>query len=670
MSLMNGKITAWMVNAGAVVALALTGAAAGQATQQAKLLAGDGDAIDNFGNSVAIDGDYAIVGSEFQEDIGAANTGAAYIYRNDSVLGWILQAKLTASAADRQQDDNFGVSVAISGNVAVVGAFQDGDSGSSSGSAYVFRRTGTSWAQEAKLLASDGAMTDNFGVAVAIDGDVIAVGAIGADSGGVNRGAVYVFRLDESAMVLTWPQEVKLVADPGDAADGDALGRAVAVSGDTVIAGTDTESAFIFSRSGSTWSQQAELTAGADAQAGALFGTAVSISGNSVVVGARLADDIPGDNSGAAYVFERDDDLVWAQTDELTAFTVFFGLITISPVPNEEFGSSVAINGNRIAIGVPQSNDQQGATYIFSRSGDAWSELAKLDLDNVISPPVGLETGDQFGNAISLSGNSKLVVGSIGDDDNGSSAGAAYVFSITAPSSDSDGDGIDDDDDNCPSVANADQLDTDGDDLGNACDPDDDNDGLTDAQEAIAGTNPLVVDTDVDGLTDFQEVDAAMGSSCPDPLDADSDVDGLSDGAEVNPPVGTEVTNPCNADTDGDGVNDHDDPLPIDPGVTEDFLAEWAADVASGIGDMDLGLFSGPNQIVQLVRRNTLALLTFAASLLIDNGNYAEAHALLSMVESRIDNDPSPSDWMANTPARAELHGEINLLLALLQLLE
>jgi len=205
------------------------------------------------------------------------------------------EAKLTAS--DAAAGDQFGINVAIDGETAVVGANTDDTAaGTAAGSAYVFVRSGVSWSQQAKLTASDAAGGDDFGVSVAISGNTIVVGADLND----DAGSAYVFVRSGTS----WSQQAKLTA--GDAASADQFGFNVGISGETVVVGavsddTITGSAYVFVRSGTSWSQQAKLTA-SDAAATDNFGISVGISGDTVVSGA-LFDDDGGTDSGSAYVF-------------------------------------------------------------------------------------------------------------------------------------------------------------------------------------------------------------------------------------------------------------------------------------------------------------------------------------------------------------------------------
>ena len=175
----------------ALAALLLAAApAGGQATEQAKLIASDGARLDKFGFSVSISGDTAVVGAG-SGDGNFVDSGSAYVFVRSGTT-WSEQAKLTAS--DGAAADFFGNSVSISGDTALVGAPRDDDNGTNSGSVYAFLRSGGSWSEEAKLSASDGAVDDRFGESVSIRGDTALVGAFLDDDNGNDSGSAYVYQ--------------------------------------------------------------------------------------------------------------------------------------------------------------------------------------------------------------------------------------------------------------------------------------------------------------------------------------------------------------------------------------------------------------------------------------------------------------------------------------------
>ena len=214
---------------------------------------------------------------------------------------WTQQAKLLAS--DGAYDDSFGYSVSLSGNTALIGF--DNENGADSGSAYVFIRTGTAWTQQAKLLASDGTAGDSFGYAVSLDGNTALIGAISDDDNGVDSGSAYVF----TRTGTTWTQQAKLLASDGAAQD--YFGLSVSLKGDTALIGVPQSigngnysgSAYIFTRTGTTWTQQAKLLA-SDGADGDSFGGSVSLASDTALIGAFLNDG-NGTDSGSAYVFTK-----------------------------------------------------------------------------------------------------------------------------------------------------------------------------------------------------------------------------------------------------------------------------------------------------------------------------------------------------------------------------
>jgi len=263
-------------------------------TEEQNLFASDGATDDNFGYSVSIDGDYAIVGA-FCDD---GRTGSAYIFKRSGST-WTDEQKLTAS--DGSENDRFGWSVSIDGDYVIAGAYKD-DSGT--GSAYVFKRNGTSWTEEQKLTASDGATWDQFGYSVSIDGNYAISGANCDDDHGGMSGSAYVFKRNGTS----WTEEQKLTASDG--AESDFFGMSVSIDGNYAISGANgddgfTGSAYVFKRNGTSWTKKQKLTA-SDGGTAEEFGWSVSINGNNAIIGAHTDDD-NGGNSGSAYVFMKDD---------------------------------------------------------------------------------------------------------------------------------------------------------------------------------------------------------------------------------------------------------------------------------------------------------------------------------------------------------------------------
>jgi len=279
-----------------VLALVLPMAPVSADGTEVKLTASDGAANDYFGYFISISGDTAVVGA-WQDD---GNKGSAYVFVRSGAT-WSQQAKLVAS--DGAGGDQFGQYVSISGDTVVVGAlYDDFDSKTNAGSAYVFVRSGTTWSQQQKLTASDGAADDHFGTSVSISGDTVVVGAHWDDS---KKGSAYVFVRSGT----TWSQEQKLTS--GSVVAGQ-FGISVSISGDTAVVGaevddgnepnSDSGAAYVFIRNGDGWDQEAKLTA-SDGVLFDYFGGSVSISGDTVVVGARGADVDSKTDAGSAYVY-------------------------------------------------------------------------------------------------------------------------------------------------------------------------------------------------------------------------------------------------------------------------------------------------------------------------------------------------------------------------------
>ncbi len=380
--------------------------------ETAKLLASDGAAFDNFGYSVAVNGDTAIIGARWNNDNGP-NSGSAYVFiRSGSV--WTQQAKLLPG--DGAEDDEFGYSVSISGDTAIIGAYLDDDNGNNSGSAYVFTRTGGIWTLQAKLLPDDGEEEERFGYSVSIDGDKAVVGAIWDDDIDNRAGSAYIF----SRSGGVWTQQAKLL--PADGARSDFFGEAVSIDGNSAVIGAwgnndngpNSGSVYVFTRTGGVWVEQAKLLPDDGFSYDSFGESAVSISGDTIIAGAR-GDNPFGSNSGSAYIFTRASG-IWTQQAKL---------LPDDGESLDEFGSTVSISGDFAviaAIGDEDFGENTGSSYIFSRAGGIWTQQAKL----LPGDEVG---GNFFGKSVSISSDS-VVVGVYRDDDFGTYSGSAYVFDL------------------------------------------------------------------------------------------------------------------------------------------------------------------------------------------------------------------------------------------------
>ena len=331
----------------------------------------------------------------------------------------VLQAELSAPGG--AAGDGFGVPVAIDGNTVLVGApLRDTAAGADAGTAYIFTRSGASWTLQAELTASDSAAGDNFGGRIALAGDTALIGAEHHDVGSEgDAGVAYVFVRSGSA----WTLQAELT-DPSPAA-GDLFGTG-ALSGDTALvasgyhdtaAGADAGAVYVFVRSGSAWTLQATLTA-ADSAAGDLFGGVKqgSLSGDTAIVCAQHHDPGGVNNAGAAFVFVRSG-TTWAQQAELTA--------PDAHVHDLFGGTGAVLSGDTAlvsAVGYDTANGADaGAAFVFVRSGTTWTQQAELTAPDSAA-------GDWFSGGISISGERALISAPYHDSAGNTDVGAAYLF--------------------------------------------------------------------------------------------------------------------------------------------------------------------------------------------------------------------------------------------------
>jgi hypothetical protein len=560
--------------------------------QQAKLTASDAAANDEFGHSVAVSGETAVIGARGNDHSGKADAGSAYVFVRTGGV-WTQQAKLTALGA--AAGDLFGDSVAVSGETAVIGADYDNHAGGSdAGSAYVFVRSGGVWTQQARLAASDAAASDHFGVSVAIAGETAVIGAYYDDDGGSSAGSAYVFVRSGGV----WTQQAKLTAS--DAAASDYFGRSVAVSGDTAVigaygdddGGSSAGSAYVFVRSGGVWTQQAKLTA-SDAAASDQFGYSVAVSGGTAVVG-TYGDDYAGNtDAGSAYVFVSSGG-VWTQQAQLTASDA---------ATDDHFGYSVAVSGDTAVSGACYDHHaggvDAGSAYVFDLGCDPDNDDDGIadDVDNCpwdYNPLQENSDNDGFGDVCDVCPadptNDADLDGICGDVDNCPS-------DYNPLQEDADSDGRGNVCDNCPSNSNPLQEDADSDGLGDACDVcpadpanDVDLDGICGGVDNCPlSYNPLQEDTDSDGLGDVCD-------ACPADPANDADLDGICANVDNCP----SDYNPLQEDPDTDGLGNVCDnclwdynPLQEDAdsdgaGDACDYCVgteEWAKLLVSGTGE-------------------------------------------------------------------------------------
>lgn len=365
-------------------------------------------ASDQFGYAVAIDGDYAVIGSPLDDD-GAANAGSAYVFKNDGTDTWIEIAKLNNPSPSA--DDNFGSSVAIYGDYVAVGSQYDDDKGSNAGAVILFKNDGVdNFDYLDKLTASDGTATDIFGASVNLNGDYLAIGAPADDDNATNSGSVYLYKNDG---MDNWAELQKITA--ADGALSDEFGWSVSMSNDYIIVGSyrdddggvDAGSAYIFKNDGmDNWTQMIKLNHPTPAS-GDQYGRTVSLFDNYIAVGVN-GDDEQAPNAGSVFLYKNDGSDNWNQIIQLFSSDAFPG-----------FGTNVSLYGTTLAV---SGIGSQGSIYIFDNDGNNnWSESQKLTASG---------TTEFFGSAIALSGNN-IIGGAYGNDQITTDAGIAYLFNYS-----------------------------------------------------------------------------------------------------------------------------------------------------------------------------------------------------------------------------------------------
>lgn len=310
----------------------------------------------HFGSSIAIQADTLAIGAPAQAD---GKSGKVYVYHFDGA-SWLQEAELAAS--DASSEDQFGAALALQGDTLAVGAFEASPGLTFAGATYVFHRVNGVWTQAAELTASDGQEFASFGISVAISGKTVAVGALPGAEFETPAGVVYVFVNDGK----TWSQQAEITnSDPsvllfgvGLALHKDTLAIGAPVS--TAVQGQFPGAAFVYTRQRGTWTEAATLVPSESSDM-AQFGESMTTDGTTIVVGA------PGLNStGAAFVFTGSGG-TWTQNAEL-----------LPADSNSAFGAVVALHGNELVVGAPSQNFQRGAAYLFTQTGSTWSQTQEL----------------------------------------------------------------------------------------------------------------------------------------------------------------------------------------------------------------------------------------------------------------------------------------------------
>ena len=374
---------------------------------------------DDYGSSVFVIGDMAIVGAPRHGNENGPEAGTAYLFMMPTD-GWISDSPLSDPAVLKVHDgpagDRFGQSVAVDGEALVIGV--PGDHERVSGEAYLFARRNNEWDYRRIVLdVPDANPGGRLGNSVSVSRDTIVVGAPGTENG-TDPGAAYVFMRPEDG----WGDQymisrvAKLTAP--DATSDARYGYSVATDGDTIVVGSPGEgAAYVYTRPDTGWSDvssPAKLTA-PRIVSGSRFGHAVSLSGDSIVVG-----DPEGGGPGVAYVYTKPD-AGWADTSSAAKLTAS------DAVSGDRFGYAVSASGDDVLVGAPgnENGEGTGAAYLFAKPDAGWSDTsaaAKLSASDGAA-------GDWFGHAVSVSGEF-IAVGAYGSDEDQElvDSGAVYAF--------------------------------------------------------------------------------------------------------------------------------------------------------------------------------------------------------------------------------------------------
>ena len=376
-----------------------------------KFLPPDADRGDFLGNSVDIDGNYALISSRFEDNENGLNSGSVYLL--DITTGDVVQEIISPGGPEKFR---FGESVALNGNLALISALVEDREGNSSGIAHLFDISSSTFVAE--FVASDSGGSRTFGASVALNDNYAVIGSNGDGSNGYLSGSAYVFDISEFSPpepAELFPYSQKVLAP--DAASGDLFGRSLAVNGNHILigshkndsSGTDSGSAYLFD---TTTGEQVQKFLAPDSFEYDNFGWSVALDGNYALIGSYLDDD-SGTNSGSAYLFDI------TSGEQLQKFIAPDGSV------NDNFGWSVAIDGNHALIGSKWDSDKgaySGSAYLF--------DLTTGDLQHKFLAPDGVSR-DEFGWSVALKGNYALI-GSYLDDDNGTDSGSAYLFDINS----------------------------------------------------------------------------------------------------------------------------------------------------------------------------------------------------------------------------------------------
>ncbi len=396
----------------------------GQLFTQDTLTANDYQPQDNFGQALAVDGDWMVVGAPSDDTTNGVDAGGVYLYQRNSggSSGWNEVKKVVAG--DGAASDFFGQAVSLSGDTVAVGAYQQDSQATNAGAVYIFQRDQggpDNWGQVTKITIADGVAEDYFGYSLALDGDTLVVGAYQEDSRGTDAGAAYIFERNQGG-TDNWGLTKKITGSDGESGDG--FGYSVDIDADRVVVGaykedsqgTDAGAAYLFERGqggANNWGQLKKLISPAWDPQGDEFGTSVGIDDNRIVVGIPKSEA----DFGSANVFEQN-----------TGGTNSWGYHSTLAEEGGLFGQAVAIEGDRILVGIPgvknQWNIQVGLVYLYELGEYGWELINGQEL---FIRKFG-EDYEPIGQSVALDGDTVMVGSPLGDVMGQTDAGLVFEF--------------------------------------------------------------------------------------------------------------------------------------------------------------------------------------------------------------------------------------------------
>lgn len=383
------------------------------AVTEMKIVPNDKADGDQFGLAVDMSGDYMIIGSHEDDDMGE-RSGSAYIFKRQAG-GWTQYAKLVAP--DGTTGDQFGCSVSISSDYALIGAYRDNQNGNQAGAAYIFRLVSGVWTFVTKLTPAVPEPNSEFGNSVETDGNYAVVGAHRSEHTGTMIGAVYVFERNG----MNWVEDAKLIE--GDLNTAAFFGCDCAISGNTILVGAcgregtapRTGAVYLYEHDGVSWTLNRTLTA-SDESEDASFGRSVAIWNQWLLIGADNADGQYPD-SGAGYMFRKVSG-VWEEDSQL---------LPMNPFPGSGFGYSVDVHSDYAVIGAPfhgDSPDDTGRAAVFELNGTEWVPHLSINASDETD-------GSRFGWSVAVQ-NEECLAGALHASDGSVESGAAYLYSQLA----------------------------------------------------------------------------------------------------------------------------------------------------------------------------------------------------------------------------------------------